>query len=88
MNNKILYILVSTFVLSTIVAVSNTSMASAFIGVFVEDDDVNTEYQYSGSTQSNSQTDRCYAPNGAVVNSCNSEESTDSTDTGYNILGQ
>ena len=88
MNNKISYMFVSAFVLSTVVATaSNTNMASAFIDFFVEDD-VNTEYQYSGSTQSNLQTDRCYAPNGHVVNSCNSGESTDSTDTGYNILGQ
>ena len=86
-----MYIFAPTLVLGTVLAVSNTNLASAFIDFFVDEDygdDVNTEYQYSGSTQTNSQTDRCYAPNGAVVNSCNSEKSTDSTDTGYKILGQ
>jgi hypothetical protein len=92
MNNKkisktIVYAFVTAFMLSAFTLSSNIEVF-AFLGFNLfgtdEDQSSSTTSQTSNSLQSAS----CNSPRGSVIDSCNSGDLLNSTNTGYSSLGQ
>lgn len=93
MNHKhisktIVYAFATAFMLSSLV-ISDNNKAFAFLGfnLFGTGED-----EQSSSTASQSSTSlqdaRCYSPTGSIIDSCNSGDSSNTENTGYNTLGQ
>ena len=87
-SKTIVYAFATAFMLSSFV-LSDNNKVFAFLGFDLfgtgeQDQSATTTSQNSTSLQSA----RCYSPTGSIIDSCNSGDSSNSENTGYNKLGQ
>ena len=87
-SKTIVYAFATAFMLSSFV-LSDNNKVYAFLGFDLfgtgeEDKSASTTSQSSTSLQNA----RCSAPTGSIIDSCNSGDSSNTENTGYNALGQ